>query len=229
VKDVVGKESPGCLRINLRGFLLCFLAINLAIGAFAFRATKRKAAVESFEAIGGSVTFDHESEKLANSNFAFQPRDESLLRRHLHNSAVQQVVVVSFVNANRDVVDNDLRHLRHLREVRCLCLMRIEPFGIPKCRITDAGMDYLLSLNQVEVLQIGGAPLTDRAAEKLSRLKSLRTLWLEDAKLTDAGLKELAELPNLTELCVYRTQVTEDGVVSFKKRLPHCKVYWDGE
>ena len=225
----VRKTSLGFLRISLRGWLLGFLFVNLALGAFVYRASKRKEAVEAFQRFGGTVHFDFESEKHTNSNFVFADREPSMLRPYLHDSAVHEVVIISFVNAERDVDDRDLRYLGPLSEVRCLCLMRIEAFGIEKCRMTDAGVEHLLSLKRVEVLQIGGAPLTDRAAAQLSRLTTLRKLWLNDAKLTDAGLESLAELPNLVELCVRGTFVTKGGVESFRKRSPHCEVHWDGD
>lgn len=217
------------MRISLRGLLVGVLLINLALGLFVWRARARLDAVAAWETVGVDVVFDDDKAELANSNFTFTPRQPHPLKGYLGESAVQEAVIVSFVNANQGASDDDLKTLQVFGEVKCLCLSRIEAFGVPRCHVTDAGINDLSSLRRVEVLQTSGARLSDRAAEQLSKLRSLRTLWLNDTQLTDQGLDHLARLPNLLELCVSRTQVTKGGVASFRKRSPHCKIYWEGD
>src|SRR6202030_4403429 len=61
----------------------------------------------------------------------------------------------------------------------------------------------------VQALRLGHTKITDAGLEDLSRLKNLQTLWLEDTQVTDMGLKELAVLKSLQSLNLSTTHVTD--------------------
>jgi Leucine-rich repeat (LRR) protein len=66
--------------------------------------------------------------------------------------------------------------------------------------------------------------VSDAAVEQLKGLANLENLTLSGNKLTDKGLAELKGLTKLKFLEVSRTQVTPQGIEALKKALPMLQI-----
>ncbi len=76
--------------------------------------------------------------------------------------------------------------------------------------VTDDGLESLLKLNNLEVLNLDGTPVTDDALPTLAKLPKLRELSVADTKITDEGLLEhIAEFKSLTVLDIARPNKPE--------------------
>jgi len=83
----------------------------------------------------------------------------------------------------------------------------LEDLSIGSIGITDAGMDHIAKLTNLNRLHMFGCDnLTDAGLAKLAPLKSLRNLDISHAKITFAGLARLNTLSDLTKLDVDNLQ-----------------------
>jgi hypothetical protein len=77
---------------------------------------------------------------------------------------------------------------------------------------TDAGLEVVGDLPQLEGLDLWFSDATDRGLANLKALKRLRILSLEATKITDGSLKHVAALPRLERLVLADTAVTDTGL-----------------
>jgi hypothetical protein len=109
------------------------------------------------------------------------------------------------------VTDQGLAALRHLRKLRVLVL------GDPP--LSDAALEHLAALGELERLNVVGTHFTDEGLARLAPLKKLTLLRLGSDRMTDAGLKHLAQLPALKQLILVDTPIT-DGCVEHIRQMP---------
>jgi hypothetical protein len=65
-------------------------------------------------------------------------------------------------------------------------------------RVTDAGLEHLKDLKELEELNLMGQKITDAGLQHLQGLKQLRVLYLGQSRVTPAGEAALkAKLPKL--------------------------------
>jgi len=81
---------------------------------------------------------------------------------------------------------------------------------------TDAALDYVSRLTELEDLDLSGTDVTDRGLAYLKRLTKLKRLSLDDTKITDRGLEHLEGLNSLRALSLKRTSVTDAGLPRLK-------------
>ena len=91
---------------------------------------------------------------------------------------------------------------------------------LSKIRATDADLEHVADLRQLQWLYLNGTEVTDRGLAHLNRLDGLTLLHLADTQITDAGLEHLAGLDNLRTLHVSGTAVTDAGMEQLKQTLP---------
>jgi endonuclease YncB( thermonuclease family)/Leucine-rich repeat (LRR) protein len=106
------------------------------------------------------------------------------------------------------ITDEGLNHLKGLKKLRCLSLNSTEA--------TDAFLEYLGTLTELDQLQLWGTKVTDEGLKHLKGLKKLRRLTLHDTPITDAGLGHLSGLTHLEVVELGGTRITNAG-------LPHLK------
>jgi hypothetical protein len=102
--------------------------------------------------------------------------------------------------------------LEHLK-----CLSQLQNLNLHGTRITDAGLDNLKELSQLVVLNLDATQVTDVGLQKMSGLCQLQWLTLADIQLTDAGLEHLNGLGQLYGLDLSRTRVTDAGLEHLEK------------
>ncbi len=77
--------------------------------------------------------------------------------------------------------------------------------------ITDAGIEKIKKLTELEDLQLGKSLVGDPALEVIGTFKKLKTLDLQHSRVTDAGVAHLEPL-RLRWLCLHHTKVTGKGL-----------------
>ena len=102
-----------------------------------------------------------------------------------------------------DVTDAGVAHLKGLLNLRELQLSgRGTNFDEIYSGITDASMEVIKGMTQLEILNLGST------------------------KITDAGLAQLGALKNLETLVIVSSnKVTDEGVAKFKEMVPECEVH----
>lgn len=138
-------------------------------------------------------------------------------------------IIGLYMSGNRNLIDADLPYIAGLERLRFVQLKGSE--------ITDAGMDVLLKLTDLEWIELSdsptlteaglarlaelpsldgvallGAPCTDKALERLVRIPSLRRLAIGGSGITDAGLESLLLAPNLASLRIEGSPITDRGL-----------------
>lgn len=90
--------------------------------------------------------------------------------------------------------------------------------------ITDADLQKLSGLTNLESLGLHSSKLTLQGLDQVVALASLKELELSYTPLTDDGLQKLASLPKLQKLFIYGTRVTKDGVEKFQRERPKVAI-----
>jgi hypothetical protein len=103
-------------------------------------------------------------------------------------------------------------------------LTQLEWLDLMDTPVTDAGLEHLKGLTQLQELYLGGTKVTDAGLDYLKGLTQLRTLYLGNTPVTDAGLEHLSGLTQLQFLCLENTQVTDEGAKRLQQALPKCRI-----
>ncbi len=82
-------------------------------------------------------------------------------------------------------------------------------------RISD--VSPLLSLTNLETLDLGSTAITDAGVASLTRLTNLKSLDLVDTDIGDAGVASLSRLTNLETLILAFTDIGDAGVASLTR------------
>ena len=94
--------------------------------------------------------------------------------------------------------------------VGVLDVSHVKLYGV---EITDAGLEHLKGLTNLEVLGLDDANITDAGLRRLKGLTNLKWLYLDDTKITNAGLKHLEGLHNLRLLYLDDTKRHRRGAL----------------
>jgi Leucine-rich repeat (LRR) protein len=105
--------------------------------------------------------------------------------------------------------DSDLPTLRTVRRLKYLDLSFNRD-------ISDASVEQLQGLDELEILNLDYLKITDAGAKQLQGLKKLKQLRIEGAAVTDAGLAHLGKLTELESLTLWMNPITDEGLVHLK-------------
>lgn len=99
---------------------------------------------------------------------------------------------------------------------------------------TDADLECLASLKQLETLRIGGwsAPYTDAGVAQLVQLPRLKHLHLIQAqRISDTAMQSVARMPALESLNITYTHITDEGLANLveSKSLQRVQYGWAAE
>jgi internalin A len=130
-----------------------------------------------------------------------------------HLSALPKLTTIA-VGGNK-VSDVGLNTLRTLTELRSLDLSGAQrtDSGLWAAIITDRGVDSLIQLQNLQILNLRGSKVTDAGAGKLGKLQQLKELNLGDTALSAKGLGFLKDLPSLERLGLAGLSRLTDDVV----------------
>ena len=90
--------------------------------------------------------------------------------------------------------------------------------------ISDAGLESLGNLTNLETIALVYAGVSDSRLEKLKHFTMLTELGLDGNPLTDASVPLLGMLTNLKRLSLFQTKITADGITKLESCLPDCKI-----
>ena len=96
-------------------------------------------------------------------------------------------------------------------------LRDLDELQLSDTAITDKGLAHLRGLERLTILEIHATGVTDAGFAQLKGMRRLRILGAGDTKVTDAGLAHLSAMENLQILDLSRTAVTDAGLARLKK------------
>jgi len=99
----------------------------------------------------------------------------------------------------------------------------IVDINFSQARITDADVEALLPLTNLEGISFWNTGISDRAIERISPLPKLTRLNLCGTRITDASVLALIRM-NLIYIDVADTQITPDGLDTLRSQLPHAEI-----
>jgi len=102
-------------------------------------------------------------------------------------------------------------------------LTQLQGLNLGGTKVTDTGLENLKGLNQLQWLSLGGTKVTDAGLENLEGLNQLESLNIDVTEITDAGLEHLKGLKQLQELWLVFTKVTDAGVKKLRQALPELR------
>jgi len=190
-------------------------------------------AVEAIGALGGEVVYEHQR---TNS----EPPGPEWLRQLVGEEYFFSVFEVNL--SGTLVNDATLAMIKRLTELK--------RFRHDDNLLTDAGLEHLSGLPNLEVLSLVQTQTSDAGLVHLKELRNLRSLFLYNNKITDAGLVHLNGLTNLQQLSLGQTRVTDagwvhlqgltnltwlnlestkvsdEGMKKYQRALPNCKIFY---
>lgn len=101
----------------------------------------------------------------------------------------------------------------------------VAKIDLTKSNVTDAELENLAVLEELESLTLHGTKITNDGLNYLTNLKSLKELDLSNTNINDEGLKILENIKTLEKLQVHTTAVTNKGLEEFRAALPDCQVF----
>jgi mono/diheme cytochrome c family protein len=95
---------------------------------------------------------------------------------------------------------------------------------LSRSQVTDAGVETLAKMTNLERLHLENTKVTDAGIAKLGALPNLEYLNLYGTKVTDGGIAKLAAAKDLKKLFVWETGVTQAGAKALEGKVPGLKV-----
>ena len=123
----------------------------------------------------------------------------------------------------RGITDEGVAHLAGLKNLKSLQLYREDSLFKPDPKeklVTDAGLENVKGLAELEYLNLMGQDITDTGLERLKGLTNLKKLYVSGDGITDAGLGHLKGLLHLERLHLFQTRVTPAGKAALRADLP---------
>ena len=111
----------------------------------------------------------------------------------------------------------------HLQAMRRLTQLQMLWLG--STYVTDDGLINLKGFTKLRELDMRQTKIGDDGLKNLEVLTQLQTLELWQTNVTDVGLAHLKGLTKLKTLVLNGTKVTDAGVKNLQMALPNCKIY----
>jgi hypothetical protein len=108
-----------------------------------------------------------------------------------------------------------------------LSLENVVGLRLGETQITDAGLAYVAKIASLQRLHLEKTAISDAGVQRLAGLADLEYLNLFGTKVSDVGLERLGGLTKLKHLFVWQTKVTSAGISSLQKALPGIQIVPD--
>jgi Leucine-rich repeat (LRR) protein len=108
-----------------------------------------------------------------------------------------------------------------------ISLPEVEQLELSGAQVNSAGLAHLKALPHLWILSLNGTNISDADLEQIGGLPRLKWLDLSRTQISDVGLEHLKSLSRLTLLHLTDTKVTDQGVKKLQQALPDCKIYKD--
>ena len=128
---------------------------------------------------------------------------------------------LSYLNVGRtDITDDGLRSIASLRNIQELILA--------STRVEGLGLAQLRGLS-LRMLDLSSTRFSDAYVDKLQDLGDLQVLVASDTLLTDEAVPELGSLKNLRLLYLTKTRISNAALQSLSESLPDCRIETSSE
>jgi hypothetical protein len=104
---------------------------------------------------------------------------------------------------------------------------QLTTLNLPQARFTDAGLEAVASLPNLQLLRFHSPLVTDAGLQPVSGMKSLRFLHLIDVPITDAGLKHLHAMTWLESFYLDGGNCTDESLYALLDALPELHFHKD--
>jgi hypothetical protein len=183
-------------QFSIRSLLVLVIAVAIPCSWLAAKmqqAGRQRQAIALVQSLGGVV---HEER--------YVPDLLQTLHGLLPDVFFAEIHFVEFDSKSNAVSDAHLDELVKL-------LPHIDILLLSSTNVTNAGMETLNGLNELNYLSLSNTKVTDVGLERLSGLKQLHMLFVDNTEITDAGLERLKG-HKLRMLRLSGTQVTDIGL-----------------
>jgi hypothetical protein len=197
------KRKRRWFQFSLRTLMIVvtvFAIVGGWFGAKMARARRQQATVEAVRKSVGWVGYKYQVGPFGQLIPNATPPNPAWLRKMLGDDFFADVISVG-VNTDRGA--------EILTQFDRLQFARLELY------VTDAGMEHVAGLSQLQGLDLGSSEVTDAGLHHIQRLSGLRRLTLPP-RVTDAGMRYLADLGQLQVLLVVGKSVTDAGLEHLK-------------
>ena len=103
----------------------------------------------------------------------------------------------------------------------------LKMLNLPEGVFTDAGMQHLAELKDLELLRFGSPHVSDDGLAVVSKLPSRSFLHLINVPLTDAGLEHLHPMSGLESFYLDGGRCTDEGLYALLRALPGLHFHRD--
>jgi tetratricopeptide (TPR) repeat protein len=129
--------------------------------------------------------------------------------------------ILSLDAAYRPVTNRDLESLPLLGSIKHL--------NLRGCSVDDEAARFIAPAATLQFVGLSQTRITDAGLEPLLSLPNLRYLSLADTYLTDAAIGTLSRFSNLLGLNLQGTALTDEGLDELRTLLPGCEIVCDTE
>jgi hypothetical protein len=175
--------------------------------------------VAAIRSVGGIVQYEHQFDRRGNFLEAAEPIAPAWLRRWIGDDFFVTVSQVAFLTSpapsggewtvNTQVTDETLKQLAALPSLTGLSLRADE--------LSDAGLETISHLRQLERLSVSAWKITDAGVAHLARLTRLKGLELLGINLSDESIAAVASLPRLESLQLRGGRMTNAGLAHLRR------------
>lgn len=128
---------------------------------------------------------------------------------------------VTVVNTDGALITDDgIAPISHLSHLTCLRLNNAK-------NITDRGLQCIVDLTELVMLDLSGTSVTDQGLSELCNLDKIEMLGLDNTQVSDRGIMELRHMKRLQLLKLQGTNVTPKGVAILQRELPGCQIVFE--
>jgi Leucine Rich repeat len=229
------KRKRRWLQFSLRSLLVftAIVAVGCAwLGRKIERKRRERVTVAAINNHRGTVFYDSQITLLGKHTPSAERRGPEWLRKVLGENFFSEVKSVSFpagANVSEDIFENvqvfteletlDLVFCKEVTDAgleHLKGLTQLQRLVLHRTQVTDTGLEHLKGLIQLQTLDLSSSNVTDAGLENLKGLTQLQILVLDSTKVTDAGLEHLKGLTQFQKLGLGATQITDAGLEYLK-------------
>ena len=199
-------------QFTIRLLLVSTVAVALPcgwLGAEMKKARQQKQAVAAIAKLGGGVGYDWQFDAKCERLPNARLPAPTWLRSLLGDDLFQSV---RFVRLDRNVEEFSNTVITDAGLEQLKGLSQLQHLDLNDTQVTDAGLEHLKDLKQLQSLDLSYTQVTDAGLEHLKDLNQLQSLNLDGTQVTDSGLEHLKGFSQLQYLYLYSTEVTDAGL-----------------
>lgn len=143
-------------------------------------------------------------------------------------AAIEAVNGTVLVAEDGNVTGVSLRQTPRVDAMLGLLAQQLGVNAEPTPQVTDAELEHLKVMPEMQVLMLGNTQVSDAGLEHLAGLTNLTSLRLEGTRVTDAGLEHLQGMTRLESLCLSDTRIAGTGLEHLEDMTNLQSLWLDG-